>query len=52
VSRFLWLVFVLILVFLVLAPGTGVKQIINSLSAFSVKGIMALQGRFTPRGDH
>lgn len=49
-ANYLWLVFLLILLYLLLAPGPNgqpnqVKEIINSLSNESVNTIIALQGR-------
>jgi hypothetical protein len=43
-DKFFWYVFLLILIFLLLKPGT--KEVLNSVSKFSTQGIMALQGRF------
>lgn len=46
-GKFLWLVFVLILLFLLLSPRSGTKEVINALSKFGTQSILALQGRFT-----
>lgn len=44
-ERYLWLVFLLILVFLLVRNAQGVKQVVNSLSAANTSAISALQGR-------
>lgn len=45
-EKYLWLVFVLILVFLLLSPQSGTKEVINALSGFNIRTILALQGRY------
>jgi hypothetical protein len=44
-SQYLFYAFIAIVIYLVLAPGSKAKEIINSLSAANIGTILALQGR-------
>ena len=44
-ERYLFYAFIAIVIYLVIAPGSRVKEVINSLSAANIGTILALQGR-------
>jgi hypothetical protein len=46
-GKYLWLVFLLILLFLLVQKRNEAGKVINALSAGNVKTIEALQGRFS-----
>lgn len=46
-TKILWYIFLLILVFLLVQKRNEVGKVINAASSFSVKSILALQGRYT-----
>jgi len=47
IAKYLWLVFLLILIFLLVSKKDEAGKVINALSATNVKTIQALQGRFS-----
>jgi hypothetical protein len=46
-AKYLWLVFLLILIFLLVSKRNETGKVINALSGANVKTIEALQGRFS-----
>ncbi len=46
-GKYLWLVFVLILLFLLLNPANNTPGVINALSKLQFQQIQALQGRYS-----